>query len=431
MPKLIDAPTATKTEKPPFPGRNGKFTDAAMLRIKPPADKDRPWYYSETLRDGVALECVIWAGGRIKWRACLFNGSRPTREKVGTFPAMTCDQARDAVLNVFKGKTPAQLEREKREREAGTFGAVAQEWFNARVEGKIRTSREVARVLSKDLAAWDRTPFASIRRADVNALLKPLPDAMANHVLSILKAIFTYKQPDMPEDYQVPIIDAMRRTGLKARERVLVKRQQLDDDTWTIDASELRQVWQAASDGSEFGRFIQFLTLTAQRRCCVAEMRWSDIKGNTWTPREYDGPGSAKGVPSSIKLPPRAVRILNEQRQLRGEGNGDVWNVAAFSWLKSNFDKRCPISPRWTLHDLRRTARTLMGLIKTADGKRAINDVDAEACLGHAVRVSSVQGVYDQAGDDPVAIAAALAILAEHVCRLVGENVIELSAKVA
>ena len=60
--------------------------------------------------------------------------------------------------------------------------------------------------------------------------------------------------------------------------------------------------------------------------------------------------------------------------------------VGGFSKFKEDFDKECGVSG-WTIHDLRRTARSLMS--------RAGVDADvAERCLGHVIQ--GVRGIYDR-----------------------------------
>jgi integrase len=60
--------------------------------------------------------------------------------------------------------------------------------------------------------------------------------------------------------------------------------------------------------------------------------------------------------------------------------------LGGFSKFKAAFDKACGVTG-WTLHDLRRTARSLMS--------RAGIDADhAERALGHVI--PGVRGVYDR-----------------------------------
>ena len=60
--------------------------------------------------------------------------------------------------------------------------------------------------------------------------------------------------------------------------------------------------------------------------------------------------------------------------------------IGGFTKFKDAFDEDCGVSD-WTIHDLRRTARSLMS--------RAGVDADhAERCLGHVI--GGVRGTYDR-----------------------------------
>src|SRR5215469_4876418 len=56
-----------------------------------------------------------------------------------------------------------------------------------------------------------------------------------------------------------------------------------------------------------------------------------------------------------------------------------------FSTYKRDFDKACGVTG-WTLHDLRRTGRSLMS-------RAGVNTDHAERCLGHLI--GGVRGTYD------------------------------------
>jgi integrase len=59
--------------------------------------------------------------------------------------------------------------------------------------------------------------------------------------------------------------------------------------------------------------------------------------------------------------------------------------ISGFSKFKAAFDKRCGVAG-WTLHDLRRTARTLMS-------RAGVPADHAERAVGHVI--PGVRGVYD------------------------------------
>src|ERR1700722_4441053 len=60
--------------------------------------------------------------------------------------------------------------------------------------------------------------------------------------------------------------------------------------------------------------------------------------------------------------------------------------IADFSRSKKAFDKRCPLMG-WTIHDLRRTARSLMS-------RAGVDPDHAERALSHTI--GGIRGTYDQ-----------------------------------
>ena len=92
--------------------------------------------------------------------------------------------------------------------------------------------------------------------------------------------------------------------------------------------------------------------------------------------------------------------------------------MSGFSMRKLELDRKLPDLPGWTLHDLRRTARSLMS-------KAKIKPHIAERVLGHAI--PGTEGIYDRHtyADE---IAEALDRLAALIERIVNpaDNVVQL-----
>jgi len=63
-----------------------------------------------------------------------------------------------------------------------------------------------------------------------------------------------------------------------------------------------------------------------------------------------------------------------------------VTSAASFSWPKRKLDTASGVTG-WRLHDLRRTARSLLS-------RAGVNPDVAERCLGHAI--PGVRGIYDR-----------------------------------
>jgi integrase len=168
----------------------------------------------------------------------------------------------------------------------------------------------------------------------------------------------------------------MRRAKPNVRERILT------DD-------ELRKVWKAA-DGEfyPFGALIQLLLLTGARKSEASGMRWAEIdgKGNWTLPSVRHKLKTDLTRPLSTaarELIARLPKIDGCPFLFTGDGTG------ALGHLSGRKAKLEPASGTkgWTLHDLRRTARSRMS--------RAGVPVDhAARCVGHVI--GGMRGVYDQ-----------------------------------
>jgi len=234
---------------------------------------------------------------------------------------------------------------------------------------------------------------------------------MADAVLAQLSAIMAWFA-SRDENYTSPIVKGMRRnTNAKPRDRVL-------------SDAELRLVWEACADFAMFGRFIKLLVLSAQRRDKVATMRWDDITDGVWTIRSEE---REKGNADMLRLPPVALDILNSQGRVAGNphvfaGRGGK----AFNSFSENVDAlraKLPAEMRdWTLHDLRRTSRSLLS-------RAGVLPHVSERVLGYVM--PGVEGVYDRHHYQQEK-ADALARLANVIARIINpsdDNVIPLAGR--
>jgi integrase len=218
------------------------------------------------------------------------------------------------------------------------------------------------------------------RRSDVAALLDKVEDhngaRQADYVLAITRKIANWYAA-RHNSYAPPFVKGMARRTAKERERTRI----LSDD-------EIRHVWKATEGNGTFGALVRLLLLTAQRREKVVAMRWQDLDDGTWRiPREP----REKGAPAELVLPAPALAIIESRPRIGsnpyvlagGRGDGPI---RGFSKAKRQFGAACGVTD-WTLHDLRRTARSLMS-------RAGVSTEHAERTLGHAR--PGVEGVYDR-----------------------------------
>jgi integrase len=233
------------------------------------------------------------------------------------------------------------------------------------------------------LPVWRDRAFVSIRRGDVARLLDEIEaraPVHADHVLAILSKLFNWYMA-REENYQSPVVRGMRRTAPKdhARSRVLA------DD-------EIRLFWAASADAGTYGAFLRVALLTAQRRSKVVAMRWSDSDG-VWTipaePREKTNAGSLKLSKLALSIIEPLPRWEDCGFVFAGRGKAPINGL---SKAKTALDAAMTEAARalianWTVHDLRRTARSLMS-------RAGVRPDVSECVLGHAI--PGVEGVYDR-----------------------------------
>ena len=285
-------------------------------------------------------------------------------------------RARAAIARVRAGLSAFDVPEE-------TFETVARRWLERHVQGnKLRSERQIGQLLELHaFPFWKGRPFLSIKRSDVTSLLDDVEDdhgaRQADQILAVVSSIMSWFAT-RHDDYQPPVIRGMRRRSQKqhARKRVFT------DD-------ELCEVWRAAEDGGTFGGFVRIALLTAQRKAKVATMKWSDISlDGEWKiphePREKDSAGS-------LMLPVVAVDIIKAQPRLgdnpyvfAGRFDGPI---NGFTRMKQAFDARLSGVEPWVIHDLRRTARSLMS-------RAGVLSDHAERVMGHAI--GGIEGIYDR-----------------------------------
>jgi hypothetical protein len=325
--------------------------------------------------------------------------------KIGSTAELKIEEARDKAREVIK-RVEAGLEAFERPKpKPESVAVVAANWLDRYVDkNKLRSASEQRRIVTKYiLPLWRDRTFIDIKRRDIAELLDHIEDkngpAMADRTLATLRAMASWVQ-SRDDDYKLPFTRNMRRVPVQDRKRSRV----LSDD-------EVRRVWQAAGKDGVYGVLIKLLLLTAQRRHTVLAMRWSEISSTgMWTipdtPRQ-------KGHGGRLQLPPLARAVLKDAPRFVGNdyvlaGNGRRRRMFNLGQRKHALDKTSGTAG-WRLHDLRRTARSLMP-------RAGISTEIAERVLGHAR--PAMEGIYNIHGYDQEK-AAALAALADLIEKIV------------
>jgi integrase len=199
---------------------------------------------------------------------------------------------------------------------------------------------------------------------------------MADRALAYTRSAFNW-YASRDDEFNSPIAKRMARTKPRERARTRV-----------LADHELRLLWGVLDGQGAFGALVRVLLLTAQRRGEVAGMRRAEIHAGIWTiPAARYKTGYANTVP----LTAAALAVIKAQ-----PGHDQVFthsSLANSGTFKAALDKAVTAAnggealPNWTVHDLRRTARTLMA-------RAGVRPDISERVLGHVI--AGVEGVYDR-----------------------------------
>jgi integrase len=251
-----------------------------------------------------------------------------------------------------------------------------------------------AKTVERSLEVYVRPRIGSksiydLKRKDIVEMLDAIEDAdkavTADRVLAYVRKAFNwYAARD--DEFTPPIVRGMARTKPSERARTRA----LADD-------EIRTLWTAldSTDSPEpFRAIVRVLLLTAQRKNEIGLMRAEEIDGDTLV---IPAARYKTGIPNAVPLTKEARQWIGDREagfMFSTTGGKKPFN--GYSKAKGQLDtvivkqrkadKLKPM-PAWRLHDLRRTARSLMS-------RAGVSSDIAEMVLGH--KLSGVRGVYDR-----------------------------------
>jgi integrase len=319
-------------------------------------------YFDEATK-GLALR--VSRSGTKSWTWHHTTNGKRARLTFGNYPAISLGAAR-AKADEARALGPDAIAK------ADTFEAICKEYMT-REGAKLRSAEPRRAVLERLVyPALGSKPITDIRRSDIVRLLDQIEDqngpVMANRTLAIIRKIFNW-YASRSDDFRSPIVRGMARGLNVPRDHILT------DD-------ELRAIWHA-SEGSVEGSYVRFLLLTAARRNEAARMEWAELVSGDWTLPAARNKTNQDLVRPLSKAAFATLPAPNGKWVFSHSGTDPI---VGFSKLKTKLDEASGVTG-WTLHDLRRSARSLMS-------RAGVPTDHAERCLGHVI--GGVRGTYDR-----------------------------------
>lgn len=278
--------------------------------VAPAAGKRRVIYDTETPKlamrmthTGVrAFYVVKRLGGAMVWL------------KLGTFPDMTCEQARNEASKVLgefaKGENPAAVK--SAVKAEMTFGEAFDDFLERKRkrDGSAisdKTKRDYKDLLRLYLDGIKGKRLSAIERNEIKAIharTTKKSAAQADRVVAVVSAVFTFMLAHERFSGQNPAI-RIQKNPAPSRDRFL-------------QAHELAPFFKALSESTnEIMRdFFLLALLTGARRANVSAMRWADIDlvAGVWRIAK-----TKNGTPQAVTLSPEAVTVLESRKVGGGE----------------------------------------------------------------------------------------------------------------
>jgi len=371
-----------------------KLTDLKIQKSKP-APTGKRYTLWDAVEPGLGLRVTDKGHKSFVVYRRVAGAAQPVRRTLGDYPSLSLADARE-LAHAFKKDMGAGIDpkiRQERERQenarlqASTFTAVADQFIERYAKKEQRRWQETKRILDVYLIPkWGKWPITEIRRVDIRARLHEIEDehghVMADRAFAALRKLFNWHAAG-DDAFTNPITRGMREVRTTKRERVLTH-------------DEIRAIWPLL-DRPEFqpafGPAIKALFLTAQRKNEVAGMLRSELasdreRGKLWIiPKDR----YKSEIDQVVPVTPEVNAVIEAQPKWSGRcdyvftTDGRA-HFQGFQKKKAKLDELSGVTD-WTIHDIRRTAKTLMI-------EAGVGEFVADRVLGHVI--PGVAGTYNR-----------------------------------
>jgi integrase len=360
-------------------------------------------------RAATNLYLRIRESGHSEWVFRYKFGGRDTWMPLGDARDITLKEARAEArsgrVSLDRGKDPLEEKRAAKsaaERAKGaqdSFRQLAEDWYQSEVQGRLKHPQAIRRALDKHiLPVLGSHRAIAVLPADCAKVLEPKRKkhpALTNDLLRYLKAVFSFgirrhRVTGSPVASFTPRLDA----GGQERPRTRI-----------LSEDELKTLFAAMSStptlGADNALIIKLLLATCVRKGELCGAKWEefDLTDRRDSPGTWLLPASRSktGVGFEIPLVPTVADWFRDLRVMAGDSKwvlparrrdpkarsghmgADTINVA-LGRIEHGL-------PSFTIHDLRRTARTHLAVL-------GISSEVAERCLNH--KLKGIEGIYNQ-----------------------------------
>ncbi len=297
---------------------------------------------------------------------------------LGGYPSVDLAMARDAakkmVAKIVDGSDPAVEVRQEKTREKRILSAVIDEYAATMRRRRLVNAAQVESALKRGLDGLVSREIDTLTRTDLVGEIEKLEASLPGAAAYLRTNTRTLLEWCVTRGYvQFNVLAGLKRAKATRAER-------LDDDRRTgraLSDDEIKAVWFAAEAFGPFGGLVRLGLLSSLRRNELAGLKWTDIKSD----RIVIAAERAKtGAEHSVVLTSAMRAVINGQPRTTSPlvfGSLKKPGAEISGWSKLMPRLVATSGVNFTLHDLRRTARTLMSRL-------GVLEDHAELAIGHA-----------------------------------------------
>lgn len=349
--------------------------------------------------DGGGLTFTLSARGLASWVFRYRLGGKQRELTIGNYPSISLKAARiladEARTRVKKDKVDVAREKQEQLMALATAGTVKElciEFYERTVLGRVKRPDIVKEMLDKNIVPkLGRLRITEVKPLDIDGMIMAIVDrgapVMANRVLATTKAVFNY---------------AIRHHWIEQNPAAAFSRKDAGGEECgrkrALSDGELVKLFQAIRDAGPVFRIyelaMKLLLTTAVRVSELIEAAWSEFELESGEP-VWRLPAARTKTDNgfTIPLPAAAVEWLREIKRTsitsdyvfpaRRRVGKPTMSPATMNWAMGEIKHGLE---HFTLHDLRRTARTHLAAIGVAPHV-------AERCLNH--KLPGMNDKYD------------------------------------
>jgi len=370
--------------------------------LKAHLGKDREGTLVKSDRDGLSVR--VSPKGKLTYQLRYRHGGKPGRLDLGSYPLMSLKEARERCQKLRaaleEGHDPKSFFAAEKYKKvfAKSVEALFRDWYVSYCEPTKKSPEDILR--SFEIHVFPRIGRLSTTEASLHAwleLLEPLAKvrpAICSRVLTNAKQMYKWA-------IKRHLVESNPLADINAKEDLRIVKSK---GTRVLSDSEIKYLWEALESTRMHPRNQIWIKLCLLYGCRLSEIRLShkshfDMKNKVWTvPAENHKMGGVTRKPLVRPLLPIAAEWVEEASKL---SNSPIYLITAKGSDKPPADRaHLSLSLRiqqwvwrhrqfamehWSMHDLRRTARTNFSSLTEYH--------IAEIMLGHAL--PGQHAVYD------------------------------------